>query len=253
MKKIISKLAVAIMATAFVFVIAPNTVKADECKPCAHDQGFDAYYKGGNQHEFVCRTCGERRMEGCERNTEGYCRKCGDVDWGYRVEHGGAGNVGYNPAPCYNPYWCYAPYYAYNPVAALEYNRAIGNALPTYSLVMTCSGIPFDIAAIGANAQDSANQLLLANTSMAALGFTNITTSRTYAIASYLVAAPYGVPQMMTWNNCGLTAGDTAYVIYWNPTKHAQLLPVTVGANGSANFIVPDVNGAQITLVKVNK
>ena len=287
MKKLLSKLIIAVFAVACISVAAPNVAKADEIFPCIHNN-FWGFYKGDNQHEVVCRDCNVSFMEPCQFNSAGQCWRCGNSNYGHEVNycplhcdwnwncHWKHTTAAYNDCwtcalcgyPCnkfehaqyyYNTWtpWyhttCYNPCYDYSVINALNNSRATGSALPANSIIMNYGGVSYDIAAISASAADTANQYLLANTLMSSIGITNFTPSKTYSLKSYLTASPAGVAQAMTWNNCGLLPGDTAYVVYWNPTSHAQLLPVTVGINGSANFIVPDINGAQITLIKVNK
>lgn len=271
MKNQLKRLVVALLAVVLVFSVTPVNAKAatgtfpmlGASVSCNGMHQFDngvcvrCYYvcphpKASNyiaqaedyHHHIMCAICqhvvGD---EDCDYDCNGNCRKCGKNI-----------NVNVHRNVCVWPWpYCVAPYYwCYYPNNEIDLNRSAGTALPAYSLVTNVGGAKVDMGAILASAKDQANQQLVANTLLGSLGFTKLTPTATYRLMPYNAFIPYGQQTAITWSNCGLKAGDTAFVVYWSPTMNTQLIPATVWPTGAATFTIPETNGAIVTLVKCN-
>lgn len=182
-------------------------------------------YKSGNKHKVYCKECNFAEREACEFESNNKCKKC---------EHTKDGSS--------------TPYVP----ASVQTARNNGTALPANTITMTSGGKAIDVAAEQSEPRDQANQYLIAYVMLTQQGYDQLIPTKTYKMTAYGYNIASG-QATLTWSNCGLQAGDTAFVVYWNPTAKTQLLPVQVGANGSASFTVPDINGAIMTLVKASK
>lgn len=202
-----------------------------QCKYCSNekkeDHSFKYKYKEDNKHKKYCEKCDYEKKEDCDFEND-KCKKCGHNK-----------NI---TSTCYE--------YTYY---ALENARTNGLALPKNTITMTLNGQSYDVGATVSSLRNTANQYLIANILLTNLGFNSLLPTKTYDFTTYNVYAPAGQAQTLTWSNCGLKYGDIAYVVYWNPTKKTQILPVVVGIDGSATFIAPDLNGASMTLVRCEK
>ena len=183
-------------------------------------------YKSNDKHRAYCEDCDYSERVSCtfENNK---CKYCGHLSLN-------------STSKSYEP-------------TTVQAERSSGLALPKNTLTMAVGGKAIDVVAKTSELRDTANQLMIANVFLTQLGFNQLTPTKTYNLSTYETNASAGQPQNITWINCGLKAGDTAYAVYWNPTKKTNLLPVTVGAQGQATFTVPDFNGAIVTLVKCVK
>lgn len=135
---------------------------------------------------------------------------------------------------------------------------ASGNALPknTVQVGGGTNGNAANVAAVVADNKDAANQQMFAQAMCQNLGYKNVTPLKTYNM--YALNSSYDVKnnkQTIFWNNTGLKAGDSAFVVWYNQKLgKIELLPAVVGANGSVAVSVPAIGDCStMTVVKANK
>ena len=140
---------------------------------------------------------------------------------------------------------------------AINQLRASGNALAENTVTVGGStGKSADVVAVVADNRDAANQQVFAQAMCQNLGYTNVTPLKTYNMyALYATSTVKNNKQTISWNNTGLKAGDSAFVVWYNQKLgKIELLPAVVGADGTVAVSVPALGDCStMTVVKANK